>query len=452
MLQELLIDLLVSFSLTAFGSILIASHIKNTYLKLATSFILGHGLFAFLLFLLSLFVSINISHLWILFFFTYLILFWQHRLLITSFIKRPIASISQFKFSLRTVLPFVALVIVLIPHFYNTFFWPVLSWDSITLYDFRGHQFAQEGQLLANPDSFGPSTYYFSYPPLTSLIHGIYYLLGATSPQTFYPLLFLSFVTFFYFSLPPIGSFWLIAATIAACFNLQAFSHINVAYTNLPYLIYYCCGIIFLTKFIQQKKNHQLILGLIMLGLSAFTRKDDPFWIPALLSFVVVALIYRKTVPIPIFPALFGGLSFFFLRQSWLWFTAQKYTLYQNYPIAIGLDSVPLSEVLTGITPYKIVEVSIFLLANLKLPLPIVAAVLIGATIFILKKQKSPEFLFLLLLFVFNTGILFIGTLYFSAIYSWWRGLSDSVSRMTMFIYPLLVYFAIQFLPQKTKK
>src|SRR5687767_2723119 len=120
MIKELFIDILIPISLTAFGSVLLSSTIKNKYLKLATSFILGHGLFSFLLFLLSLLIKIHITQILVIFLLTYLIFFWQHRLSIVSFMKNPKRILPSERPKLSTIVPLTILLLVLLPHLYNT--------------------------------------------------------------------------------------------------------------------------------------------------------------------------------------------------------------------------------------------------------------------------------------------------------------------------------------------
>src|SRR3989339_990738 len=71
---------------------------------------------------------------------------------------------------------------------------PISAWDSVTLYDFRGHTIALNHNLKDLIDG----SYYISYPLMISLDHAAVYMLRGINAQGFHSLIFIAFIAVVY--------------------------------------------------------------------------------------------------------------------------------------------------------------------------------------------------------------------------------------------------------------
>ena len=191
MIQAITFILLITFGIGLPLTLLIAPK-HNIIGRLGLSYLLGIGIFTLLMFatnLLGLKLTFANNILIFLFAATSLIFFGRMRL--KGYWKDFKKSFKSFHPGLTEKVTIGAIGYFIVSSFANTFYWPVYIWDALTLYDFRGHLFAQTG-FIQNTITSLNSGYYFSYPLFTSLSHTIVYLSGGANSQFIYSLFYLS--------------------------------------------------------------------------------------------------------------------------------------------------------------------------------------------------------------------------------------------------------------------
>jgi hypothetical protein len=311
--------------------------------------------------------------------------------------------------------------------------WPVSDWDSIALYDFRAILIQKVGNWV-DGKKLG---YFYHYPPFTSLLHGAVYLMGMEQVKIIYSLLFLSFLIVFYAFLRRqtqrfqsiIGIFLLTLAPLVS-------DHLTVAYTNLPYTIYFCLGIMYIWRWLTEQESRDMKLAFLFTAAACWVRASEPFWVIAFVMLLggrllVVRNIKWRTV------LLFSGL-FLILVRYW-----PEFFNFLDLPLpppvanqATGLiDAVnPATLIIHAFT------VSSYLFTNAILPMLylIIPTVIVLLWDYKLKQTRFYRFAVISLLLL--GGSIAAGTYFFSFTYNSWDEIGPSLTRMVMSIVPLLVY------------
>lgn len=310
--------------------------------------------------------------------------------------------------------------------------WPVADWDSIALYDFRAILMKIVG-TWADGKKLG---YFYHYPPFTSLLHGAMYLMGINQVKIVYSWLFVSFLGLFYSFVRQqttrlqaiIGVFLL---TISPLFS----EHITVAYTNLPYTIYFAAGAMYLWRWLANHQNVDMKLAFIFTAAACWVRASEPFWVI-------------------IFLMLIGGRVWLVKNVSWKTFAAYSLLFlalvryWPEYDRSLDLPAPPppsnQARLIDAITPVTLVEhvftVSSYLITNAVMPL---LYLLLPASIVTFFDRTVRKNLILksavvtLVLLAMSVGA---GTYFFSFTYNTWDAIGPSLSRMMMSVVPLLIY------------
>ena len=403
---------------------------QNTFSALGLSFPLGIGIFTLLMFVSNLlglrFSLLNESLLLLVF--SILLVLLRRRELKELFGNR-FRTLKGTKLSLVEKVMLGGLLFLVITSFVNTLYWPVHIWDSVVLYDFRGHVFAMTGFMK---EAF-IYDYYYSYPLLTSLAHTIIYIAGGKYPQFLHSLYYLSLGLAFYgflreFVSRKIGLF----ATLLLLVAQPLFYHSLLSLTNLPFSVYLSLGAICVFLWDKKKKVGYLILSALLVGLSSWTRSVEPFWLAIFLAVVAVSIYRKKVWNIVTYSALFFPLS-----RIWKVFQA---TVAGKQVLTAGAGD-GYAKILPALLDFsrwaKIME---FLYKHVITPWGATFAVFILATIslFIFKEQKK---LFLIFFMTFLLlGVLVGGTFVFSLYVDNWYAIGDATERLSMFFYPLLIY------------
>jgi len=308
-------------------------------------------------------------------------------------------------------------------------FWPISDWDALVLYDFRAKLFLTDTDLIHAALSNG---YFLSYPLLTSLTHLFVYQIGLSNPKFVYSLFYLSFVAIFYYSLRrSVSESRAMFFTVIFSLVPEIFSHATVAYTNLTYAVYLCSGIFYLYIWIKNKERSYLLLSVLLVGLSYWTRSAEPFWIVPLL---IVFLTTMKNKNWKEFVYYFIVILFFHLPWKIFLHNINKITMPSS-----NVNVLRYLDILKGVS-FK----GIFLVVNYvhkhifsTWGLIFVAFILLFIRPAFHWKRKNNLFLYITLsLFV----LIFAGTLIFSIGYPEWQDISDSARRMSMFLLPLMIY------------
>jgi hypothetical protein len=385
------------------------------------SFPLGIGIFTFVMFIANIFgVKFSPLNEFLIFLILSIPLIVLIRKRIKEFYFNLIHSFRKSNLSPVEKVMLGVLAFLILTSFINTFYWPVHIWDSVVLYDFRGHVFAQTGFMKA---AF-IDAYYYSYPLLTSLAHTIVYLSGGKYPQFIYSLFYLSLGVSFYGLLREFVSrkigllFTLILLTVQPIFY-----HSLLSLTNLPFSVYLSLGAICIYLWDRKRERGYLILSAFLTGLSTWTRSSEPFWVGILLVVFIVS-IYRRRL----FDILTYSLFFFPIREVW--------KVFQSSLSGVGAPIAGLN-LLSRVQWLKIVG---YLYEHVVVPWGVVFPVFIIATIslFLLKKRKN---LFLIFFITFVLlSILVAGTIELSLIEEDWYRIGDAAQRLSMLFYPLFIY------------
>ncbi len=332
-----------------------------------------------------------------------------------------------------------------------TLYFPVNSWDSIVLYDFRAKIIAQQGFYAQIANNF---SYFAGYPLFTSLSHTLIYLFGGQNPQFLYSLMYVSFIFIFYTNLREhVDRKSSLLASLLLSATPAIFDHSTFAYTNLPYTIFLASGSIYLFNWISQKKSFGfLILSAVLTGLSTWTRSSEPFWIINILILVFLSMYKFKIYLLP--TAVYTSILLL-IKEPWnsvsfsesaggsgavpgAALTAQMGS-YVTRLLNIVIDPARMSEVLDFIYKYAVATwypvLFLFLLA-----------------IFLNRKKffKKSSTLFLAIILLYFSLLMFSAYI-FSYSFAEWRDIPGSVERMAMFFIPLMIYYIGLSLEYKNK-
>jgi len=419
---------------------------KNSFGKgerIFLSFPLGIGLATLLMFFVGLFnIPFETVYLFIVFAFTDLVLILLAKALkvytpedlISQFSPRQLLKIVAGRNLEGIELFVVAIVIFLVlKSFLINLVWPPETWDALSLYDYRAQRYFESRSLAREIFTTGKNpevSYNYSYPPLTSLAHAIVYLVGGENPMFIYSLFYISSIGAFFFLLRRSLSrkVSLIFAGLIAV-DLEFTSHSTIAYTNLPYAIYLGFSSLYLLEWFKNNKSKLYVLSGIFLGLSTWTRTQEPLWASVLLFMIAPSLYKKKYLQIVIF-----ALLFFSIRQPWLFYRQQIFSSLA----ARGFALLPTTFYLDF---SKIIPSFIFVFKNLFLSRPTVSAAFLSALIFGISRRGLKKHLGLFVLLSLFLGVLVAGTYFFSINYKWWDQIGGSVTRLSMFIQLLFYYF-----------
>lgn len=312
--------------------------------------------------------------------------------------------------------------------------WPISDWDAIALYDFRS-QIIKTG----NWDIGVELGYFFHYPPFTSLLHGASYLLGFERAKIFYSLLYLGFCVSFYSLLKRrLSTFRSLIGVFLLTITPLLSGHVIMAYTNLPYAIYFSLGVIYTWEWLSNRKDSDLIHAFIFIAGGSWIRQAEPFWIIPILLIFITQLVSKKRSS---WTALFSSILIFVgLYNYWPIYVS---TLNLPPPTSMGLNDNVVSEatpVNLGTIIGNMFKVTSHLLKWFFTPL---ITFLLPISIIVLfdEKLRTNKY-FLLQLLTISAFFIFVvgGTFIFSFTYATWDQIGGSLTRMIMFFEPLFIY------------
>lgn len=449
--------LLGSVTFLGIGITLVLDTNQSALERWALGYLLGIGLFTYGLFLAN-WIGIPVQRipavgiLLLMLSASYLLAWWRNKKAMTSFFQTMWQSRNAwrgFKIKKQQRVHFFllfALFFVLTAVFVIASYWPVSNWDSIVLYDFRARLYAESGFM-----NYSIAIAYLGYPLLISLAHAWLYLFGLYYPGAIHSLFYCSFVALFYiFSRKKVAYFWALLWTIGLALSSPLIDNAFLTYTNLAYSVYLIVAIFYFLQWLETKRSASAIFGILALGLSTWTRSIEPFWLIPLGVFTVVSLKRKK------FLLLIALLSLFFLlRQPWQFYKHQVITKtlserHMSYTLAddqAALEAKPLWQRVTlqkvidsGKYYYQYIiapDVEYFILWILSLAIIVYP----NKKRKILLKNDAYEWLIFLFIISF-LGSVFAGIYYFSINYSDWQNIGGSATRMSLFIFPLILYFS----------
>lgn len=405
--------------------------------RISVSYLLGIGLLTFFVFLVNYIFNLNFSLTN-----TFTILGSMCLVLAIVSFKGILRFIKNIKFKKIKIILNKKTVfwgIILILFFYTliiNLYWPISDWDSLALYDFRAKVFMTDTNLI---HAALTNDYFIQYPLLTSLAHLFVYQIGLPNPKFIYSLFYLSFVVIFYYSTRKNTSenkamfFTILFALVP-----EFFTHSMMAYTNLPYIAFFCSGIFYLYEWIKNKNVSTLLLSGFLVGLSCWVRITEPFWWVPLFVVILVTLKNKRWKEI-----LYYLIPVYFFYKVWGVFMGHINSLltHSTQTIVPANPISPYLAILEKITPSRLVEVAVYLYKNVFSSwglIVLVFVIMLIRTFWLTKKErKDKRFLYITLLFLI---FLYMGTVGFSVSNSTWIEIPDSARRMSMIILPLILY------------
>ncbi len=306
------------------------------------------------------------------------------------------------------------------------FYWPVVGWDSIALYDFRAKVFADTGFM---EDAIRRG-YFFGYPLMTSMAHTWSYLLGWSYPKFIYALMYLGMGSVFY----DITKRWSDRLT-SNIFTLlllmapQIFGHAAFDYTNLPYTVYFFISSVFLILGINKRNYSLIILSSIFMGIATWVRSTDPFWVVNIVVLVISSIYQFKNIKAIALYFLF----FFPIQQSW-----SLYLSKMAPHVSTGvLFEQSLSVATSRFDPIHFLKVVTFVIGVIGPSLFLYFLLAVVSIVVDRKNIINKKYLYLLILG--NSALLFVGAYIFSFIYPGWSEIGESLGRMVYIYIPLFL-------------
>lgn len=321
-LNQLIILLLMLFIGINFIKLLRA---KMSLIELLSSgFILGIGISTFSIFLLGLLgVKFNFNNI----LFT---LFLENALtliLIKSFsIKYSPRSFIKVKdMDFLDILFVVGIIFFVVGSLIRNLYWPIWSWDSVQLFDYRAKLIVSSQTIFFTAQSF----YDISYPLLTSILHALLYAAGSVNPQYVYTLIFTSLIFGVYSFCrrtcsKTLSLFIAFLLSFYPLFNEQSITPV----TNLLYSTFLVFGIYYSVLWLIKREFNYLILSSLLFSFSRFTR-NEPIWI-ATLVMIIIYLLLQKTILNR--KSIFGVVMFFVINY-FSGFTINAYIKHYSFNV-----------------------------------------------------------------------------------------------------------------------
>ena len=407
------------------GSLIVKSINKSAKLieTLGLGFFVGHGLYSLMLFLLLYFgLKPNIAS-------SVFAIF----LLITVSILSYLLSKSKTnhintKFYLKNKLgktkPLLYLILLVIAlSLVSNIYWPPFDWDSVALYDMRALKIIEIGSL----DAIKGEYYYLTYPFFTTMSHLSAYVMGAKNPSCLYTI-YLSLYLSCLFCVYKLKSLFPLVLIVL---NTLIFQHSTMAYTNLPYTIYFTLSVAYLYKWLKTKTISYLYLSSLLLPLSYWTRSFEPFWILPILCVLYMSIRNRQ-----IYPFITYTLPLFVVMYFW-----KKYLILSGIPTGGALTEYGGLFSKLNYSSIALSDSVKYIVENLLFPNFLLIIIYIASTIIKLLKNKNLN---IIDYFIFGiVAICFAGAYLYrlNGIYDDWIQLGESYKRISMIFVPL---FSIQ--------
>lgn len=317
--------------------------------------------------------------------------------------------------------------------FSQTIFWPPWEWDSLALYDFRGRVIAENHSLATDFFTSQPNltAYNYVYPFSTSLMHTLIYLGGGSNPQFIYSLYYASLLGLLYVCLRKrISRLQSLAVVAVLASTPEILFPSTIAYPNIPYALYFSFSTIYFWEWMIHKKNGFFFVSAIFLGLSAWIRNSEPFWVVNLAIILLLLFSQRKFALSLIYLSIFLPIKQIWpLYQKHIFANAGEIALSPPSPFGFDLSKIP--EVVSFVLRYFIHDWLGYLF------------ILFISMLLFWKVTGRYKYL---VFWLFGYLLLAIaGTYFFSVSFPWWNQIGGSASRISVFFAPLILYVATIF-------
>jgi len=335
---------------------------------------------------------------------------------------------------------------------------PLRGWDAVSLYDSRAKMFLSglklsEMKYLSDYDDKN-SKYYFSYPPMTSAIHTVFYSQNVENVMIIYAIFYICLAIFLYIFLRErnIDKYLKVGLFLAVMLNPEMLSLTSVAHTNLPCLAFQFAALFYLLRYLKEKSSEYFIISAILLGFSIWTRSLEPIYVGFLIGAVYIIFrqqrkrLLNKVILLSIYFLLSVGVRYFwsyFLKSS-VGFTGESLPTL-SLIINRFTDSILLS---------NLIDVTLFIYIafdRLKYYLIFYFGMLV---IFIIKDKKrmlKPSSILVSIVILSMFVVMVLGTIYFSVTRDFWDKISDSFFRSCL-LFILLFISSIALMLDKSER
>lgn len=440
-MTTLLITLSIQFFLITIGYLItLLIGVKNKIEALGLSYLFGSGLIT-LVFLLNhfflnlaldkfnLFTSIIISLLVLI-------------LLIYSSKKMPsllcIPKIDNLKKKIKSLsslekIVLITLVGVIGYTFMENYVWPITSWDSLALYDFRARVIANRGNMLEGLEL----GYFFQYPPYTSFLHVFGYIVGTHRVKIVYSFIYLSLLIGFYSLLRRRQSRLLsLVGTLSLAVDRFILGHSILAYTNLSYVVFLSLGLLYLVFWLNKPKKQDLLIGTLLVAFSTWIRASDPFWYLIIFIFLFGIAKYKKFIVDSIFSLMLvlGVYKFWDTFVGNIKISTTGGSREQKYLEALSGGKVMIIGLI-----HQSTEIIFYFVRNMRITIGYLLPVAL-LSLFYDWKNKNKFNLYLFLFILLSLLIIIGGIVIFSLFYETWNQIDDSLQRLSMPLIPLIIF------------
>jgi hypothetical protein len=191
-------------------------------------------------------------------------------------------SFNFFSINLPWLLLCFVLCIILYVVVSKALFWPTVSFDSITGYDFVGRIIAAEGKV--NTSMFDAALPYYSirsgYPLFVSGSFAYAYLAGFDSSKIMSVILILSTVLMYYAFLKRfVGHTWSMLFTLLFISTAEYIAMSALSLSNVPHTLLAVSAVLAVFIWVESKDKHYLILGALLMALNVWARSDGVVFI-----------------------------------------------------------------------------------------------------------------------------------------------------------------------------
>lgn len=222
-------------------------------------------------------------------------------------------SFNFFSINLPWLLMFFVLGLLLYVVVSKALFWPTVSFDSITGYDFVGRIIAAEGKI--NSSMFDAELPYYSirsgYPLFVPGSFAYAYLAGFDSSKIISVLLIIS-TAFMYYALLRkfLGHTWSMLFTLLFLSTAEYIAMSALSLSNVPHTLLAVSAVLLIFIWNESKEKHYLILGTVLMALNVWARSDGVvFIIGTACALILPAVKHREWKPI-LFFVFFSSLPF----------------------------------------------------------------------------------------------------------------------------------------------
>ncbi len=313
----------------------------------------------------------------------------------------------------------------------TSIYWPVRDWDALTLYDFRGKIIDKDQNLNILIES--DADYYFSYPLYTSISHAIiYHFASNVSPMLLYSLTFLFFITLFFIILNDITDHTIaLIFTTILMFSFDFSQHVYLSYTNLPYTVFLALGLFYLILYNSTQKLGNFYLSAILIGLSGWVRFSEPFWILSILLATLAIISNIKQNKNRWFLLILSYITIIlFFRIPWQFFIS-------SIDLKKGSETLPY---LLNINFEYFYTLIVYMFKYFFNPYLSILSILTLSILLNVRKNKL-YFLFPTLTALGLISFILAGVIALSLIYAKWEKVGGSLTRMAIFIIPMIIFY-----------